>query len=214
MTKERKKANGPPVSDRDREPESVPDRELAPPSDREQEPGPAPAASVDQAIVDTFESEVAAARRQADENWDRFLRAEAELDNMRKRAERRREEALALQRRELLARFLEVMDNLERALAQGESEPAVVLAGVEATYRDLGRFLTREGVEAIHAMDEPFDPALHEAVGVVPLPATAQERVVAVDRPGYTLGGELLRPARVLVGQPATAEADEHAADE
>ncbi len=158
---------------------------------------------VDQAIAEAFEEELASATRKAEENWDRYLRAEAELENARKRAEKRREEALALQRREMLSKLLEVMDNLERALSHGEDDPKVLLDGVETTYRELARVLARDGVEQIAAMEQPFDPELHEAVGIVPMPAGEEEKVVAIDRPGYTIHGRLLRPARVLVGKPA-----------
>lgn len=163
---------------------------------------------VDQAIADAFATELAEARRLADHHWELYLRAEADLDNLRKRAERLREEALARQRRELLLRFLEVADNLERALAFGDADPAALVGGVETTYRELGRLLAREGVEPLAAMDAPFDPAFHEAVSVVTLPDLAEERVVAVEQPGYTLGAELLRPARVVVGRPPALEGD------
>jgi molecular chaperone GrpE len=153
-------------------------------------------------VVAAFEHELAEARRQADRYHDLYLRAEADLDNLRKRGERLREEALARQRRELLMRFLDVADNLERALAYSDAEPEALMAGVESTYRELGRILAREGVAAIDAMDAAFDPALHEAVSVVAVPGIDGERVVAVEQPGYTLDGELLRPARVIVGRP------------
>jgi molecular chaperone GrpE len=155
------------------------------------------------------ESELAAAQRErdealrrADELWDRYLRAEAEIDNTRKRAQRAREEALVQQRRELLGQVLTVMDNLERALAHADTGPESLKSGLEATYRELGRMLAAQGVERIEALDAPFDPQLHEAAAVVPVADAEQERVVAVDRPGYTLDGLLLRPARVVVGQP------------
>jgi molecular chaperone GrpE len=163
---------------------------------------------VDKTIVEAFESELAEAMRKADENWDRYLRAEAELENLRKRSERRRDEALQLQRREMLSACLEVMDNLERALTHGADDPAAVVEGVETTYRELARSLSRQGVEQMQALDEPFDPELHEAVGVVPLPPGKAEVIVVVDRPGYTLDGNLLRPARVLVGKPQDGEED------
>jgi molecular chaperone GrpE len=169
----------------------------------------AEADGVDSAVAAAFEEALADAMRRADEaeaqageNWDRYLRAEAELENQRRRAERLREEAQTRVRRELLGRVLEVADNLERALGSGDGNAAALLAGVQATHRDLLRLLEREGVAAIDAQDAPFDPAVHEAVGVVVLPGVDGERVVAVERPGYLLNGELLRPARVVVGQP------------
>lgn len=178
----------------------------SPPEDSGGEDG----GGVEAAVVTAFEIELAEALRRADEaeeaakaNYDRYLRTEADMDNLRKRSERLREEGQARVRRELLARFLDVGDNLERALSHADADPATVLDGVQATYRELMRVFAREGVATIDALDAPFDPALHEAVGAVPVPGLTEETVVAVEQPGYTLNGELLRPARVVVGQPA-----------
>ncbi len=144
--------------------------------------------------------------RRAEECWDRYLRAEAEIENTRKRALRQREEALASLRRDILSRMLTVADNLERALAHAGDDSGPLRAGVEATYRELTRILATEGVQRIEALDAPFDPALHEATAVVLRPDLQEERVIAVDLPGYTLDGALLRPARVVVGKPASSE--------
>jgi molecular chaperone GrpE len=162
----------------------------------------ASADSVGEAVVRAFEEELADANRRADENWDKYLRAEAELDNFRRAAERRRVEQVASERRRLLAELLAVADNLELALAHAETEGEPVRAGVEATYRALQRTLDREGVVGIDALEQAFDPSVHEAVSVVTVPGLDGERVVAVERPGYTVGGELLRAARVVVGRP------------
>ncbi|MFN2251640.1 MAG: nucleotide exchange factor GrpE, partial [Anaerolineae bacterium] len=158
---------------------------------------------IDEAISEAFETELAEARREADENWDRYLRAEADLENMRRRSGRLRDEAVQREKRELLLRFLEIADNLELALEHADSDPAALAEGVTGTYRAMGKALAGQGVEQIPALDQPFDPELHEAVGVVPAPGATEEKVVAVDRNGYTLDGDLLRPARVIVGQPA-----------
>ena len=64
------------------------------------------------------------------------------------------------------------------------------------------RALEREGVEAVDAMESALAPSGHEAVSVVAAPGIDEEQVVSVERPGYTLNGELLRPARVVVGRP------------
>jgi molecular chaperone GrpE len=168
-----------------------------------------PAGGVDEAVVSAFEAELAAALRRADEaerraeeSWDRYLRVEAELDNQRKRAERLREDAQDRLRRELLGRVLELGDNLERALSHSDADPAHLIDGVQATYRELQRFLAREGVRPVEALDTPFDPLQHEATGVITVPGLDEERVIAVEQTGYTLNGDLLRPARVVVGRP------------
>ena len=155
------------------------------------------------ALSEAFARELAEARRTADENHDLYVRAVAEMQTVRRRAEERLQGQVEHMRRELLLRFLDVADNLERALKHADGDPAALAAGVDATYRDLERLLAREGVERIAAADAPFDPALHEATGAVPMPGLTAEQVVAVERAGYTVRGELLRPARVVVGQPA-----------
>ncbi|RIL11400.1 nucleotide exchange factor GrpE [bacterium] len=160
-------------------------------------------AGVDQAIVAAFEAELAEAHRKADESWDRYLRAEAELDNLRKAAERQRADATARVRRDLLGRVLEVADNLERALAHATADPQSLVAGIQATAREVERLLEREGVQRIAAQDAAFDPNLHDAVGLVNVPGLDDEKVISVEQAGYTLNGDLLRPARVIVGRPA-----------
>lgn len=154
-------------------------------------------------VVATFEEELAAARKAADESHDKYLRAEADLQNLRRVSEQRRRQAQAMATRELLGRFLDVADNLERALAVEGAEESPLHAGVAATLRELERLLEREGVAPIEAQDAPFDPALHEAVGAVTYPGLDEERVISVERKGYTIDGELLRAARVVVGRPA-----------
>lgn len=153
-------------------------------------------------LAATFAQELAEARRQADAHWDRYLRTQADLDNFRRRAEQLRREAVDRQKRELLGTVLEVADNVGRALALGDKADAEALrAGIASLQRELERLLAREGVAQVAAQDQPFDPSVHEAVGAVPVPGLTVDTVVAVELPGYTLNGELLRAARVVVGQ-------------
>ena len=166
--------------------------------------------AVSEAVAEAFASELAEAHRKADANWDLYLRAEADLDNLRRRSKRHTEEALRHLRRDLLTRMLDVVDNLERALSHAEADPGAVVDGVEGTYRALCRVLAQEGVVAIDAQDAPFDAALHDAAAVVPAPGVEEETVVSIERTGYTLDGELLRPARVVVGKPTEAKRAGH----
>jgi molecular chaperone GrpE len=184
-----------------------------------------PQKTVDERIIEEFEEELAAARREADENRDKYLRAVAEIENVKKRLGRLYEQRLQEGKRQLLLRFLEVADNLERALAMARHEDQAeegLLEGVDLTYRDLQRMLAQEGVEAMDVVGQPFDPRLHEAVEVVPWQMVAQsfdkirqvqggatagrddpkEIVVAEIRKGYLYRGQLLRPARVRVTKP------------
>lgn len=157
-----------------------------------------------ESLAETFARELAEARQLADAHWDRYLRCQADLDNFRRRAEQLRKEAMDRQKRDLLGTVLEVADNVGRALALGDKADAAALrAGIASLQREIDRVLAREGVTPIPAQDLPFDPAVHEAVGAVPVPGLKVDTVVAVELPGYTLNGELLRAARVVVGQGA-----------
>ena len=132
-------------------------------------------------------------------NWKaKALELQAEMDNFRKRQQRRADEAIAAEKERLLNRFLSVADNLGRALAHSDEPEATLYQGVELTHRELMRLLESEGVNRIESVGQPFDPNLHEALAIMPAevePNTIIEEVEA----GYTLGDKLLRPARVIV---------------
>lgn len=160
-----------------------------------------------------LEQELAEAKRRADEYYDKYLRALAELDNTRKRLQRTYQERLLQARRDLLRRFLVVADNLERALEAAKSG-GDILEGVELTYRELQRFLSEQGVEPIEAIGKPFDPMLHEAVGVVSSDGVEEDTVVNELQRGYTHEGELLRPALVEVAKPPEASSEAAEAEE
>jgi molecular chaperone GrpE len=143
----------------------------------------------------------------ADENWDRYLRAAAEVENVRKRATRDVEHArrYALENfgRELLA----VKDSLEMGLEAAESADADSLReGSAATLKLLATTLERFGVSEIDPEGEPFDPEQHEAMTMQPSADVEPGSVLTVIQKGYSLNGRLLRPARVVVAsEPADA---------
>jgi molecular chaperone GrpE len=136
------------------------------------------------------------------EMWrDRAQRLQAEMENFRKRQRRLTQEQIEANREHLLRNFLEISDNLERALASGEMEAENLRQGVTLTHRALMRLLDREGIEPIAAEGQPFDPAKHEAISTIPHTEVnaAPDTVFKVVQPGYRLAGRLLRPARVVV---------------
>jgi molecular chaperone GrpE len=144
--------------------------------------------------------ELAAARAKADENWERYLRAAAELENVRKRAARDVENArkFALERfgKELLA----VRDTLEMGLAAADSATVEsLIEGKQATLKLLTTVMSQFGMEEVDPAGEPFDPELHEAISVQPSETVEPGSVVNVVQKGYTLNGRLLRPAMVIV---------------
>jgi molecular chaperone GrpE len=148
------------------------------------------------------ESALAEAQAKADENWERYLRAAAETDNVRKRAARDVENAhkFAIERfgKELLA----VTDGLEMALAASDNASIEsLLEGSRATLKLLGTTMERFGISVIDPEGEPFDPELHEAISVQPSDTVEPGTVLNVVQKGYVLNGRLLRPAMVVVAE-------------
>ncbi|HEX5688914.1 MAG TPA: nucleotide exchange factor GrpE [Roseiflexaceae bacterium] len=148
-----------------------------------------------------------AARAEAADLHDKYVRMAAEAENVRKRAERDAAVLGARRVREFSLSLLEVADNLERALAHAPLGDAL-RPGVEATLQQLKSALRQQGVEPIAvAPGIPFDPQLHEAIAGQPADV-ARETVLEVAQTGYTFDGQLLRPARVVVALPARSTAD------
>ena len=145
-------------------------------------------------------SELEQAQSKAAENWDRYLRTAAELENVRKRASRDVENAhrFALERfgRELLA----VRDSLEMGLAAADNASVEsLIEGSKATLKILSTTMQQFGIEELDPAGEPFDPEFHEAISMQPSDDVEPGSVVAVVQKGYSLNGRLLRPAMVVV---------------
>ena len=137
----------------------------------------------------------------AEEQQDQILRLQADLENLRRRSERRRQEAVATARQDLLSGILPVLDNLERAL-QAAADPDDQLAvGVGMVRAQLLETLGRAGLEAVPAKG-PFDPRFHEVVACLPSEELAEGQIMAVVRTGYQADGVVLRPAQVQVAGP------------
>ncbi len=143
--------------------------------------------------------------REARAAHDRYLRALAELDNTRKRAQREREEYLRFANESLLRELLPILDNFDRAIQAVRTSEAVeaVVAGVELIQRELLRVLEKFGVTPFSSVGEPFNPERHEAVARVPATDHPEMTVVEETRRGYLLNGRVLRPAQVTVAVPS-----------
>lgn len=148
------------------------------------------------------ESELQAARQEIAELKDKYLRAAASLENARKQTERDAASRVSARLRVLYLRLLDVVDNLERALAYAdESDP--LAPGVRATRELLLDILRKDGVASVGiAPGDPFDPEFQEAIETREGPVD-EARVAEVRSPGYTFEGRVLRPARVAVLQPS-----------
>jgi molecular chaperone GrpE len=133
---------------------------------------------------------------------DRHLRLMAEFDNFRRRSFREREAARQAGIETLAAPLLEVLDNLERALAHaGDAPPGPWIDGVALTARQLAEALRGVGVEPVDPLGRPFDPACHDALAMAPSAEVPADHVVQVVSRGYRLGDRVLRPARVIVSR-------------
>lgn len=150
---------------------------------------------------------LAEAQASAQENWNKYLRAAADLDNVRKRAARDVEQARKFGVERMAAEMLVVLDSLEMGLgAAGGASVEALVQGQEATLRLLKAALEKFGVTEIAPGGQAFDPQLHEALSLQPTPAAAPGSVVAVVQKGYQLNGRLLRPARVVVAAAAETQ--------
>ena len=163
---------------------------------------------VNDARVEDLEAQVAELR-------DNLLRAMAETENIRKRAERQLEDAHKFAVTGFARDILSVADNLERAVAavpeerRGEHELlGILLEGVKAVQASFVQAMVSNKIERIEPVGEPFDPNLHEAMFEVPGTDLPNGTVAQVIEPGYRLHERLLRPARVGVAKSAAAPKD------
>ncbi|MEW6749549.1 MAG: nucleotide exchange factor GrpE [Candidatus Latescibacterota bacterium] len=169
-----------------------------------------PPISADGGPGDEPEDPVAAlaiARAEAQANYDRFLRAAAELDNYRKRTARVRMEVREDVLRDVLLSIAPVLDNLGRALSQESEEVQALKQGVALIYSQFQEVLRSFGLEVIEAKGQPFDPTVHEALMEVPSPDQPPGTVIEVMEKGYTLNNKVVRPSRVIVSRGNGADA-------
>ena len=150
-----------------------------------------------EAKIAALEAELAVAN-------ERVMRASAEAQNARRRAEQDVEKAHKFGAEKIIKDMLTVVDNLERAVEAASAEGAEmssVVEGVNLTLKSLVDALTRHNVETIDPEGEPFNPELHQAMSMVPQPDVEPNTVINVFQRGYTLNGRLMRPAMVVVSK-------------
>jgi molecular chaperone GrpE len=143
------------------------------------------------------------AEERAKSHWEQYLRAVADLDNVRKRAQRDIEAANRYGLEKFAAELLPVRDSLELAVQNAENATDIrsLKQGQEATLQLLAKALEQLGIVTINPVGEPFDPARHEAMMAQPSNTAEPNSVLQVVQPGYELNGRLLRPARVIVSK-------------
>ncbi len=148
------------------------------------------------------EEALAAAQAKAQENWNSYLRAVAELDNFRKRTERELENARKFAIERFAQELVTVGDALEAGIQAGVANPGpALLEGAQATLRQLHRAFEKGGIKVVDPAGQAFDPAWHEAMVAQESAAHPPNTVLTVIQKGYSLNGRLLRPARVVVSK-------------
>jgi len=165
--------------------------------------------------IEQLKAALAKAEQEKKENWDKFLRAAADLENYRRRTKRDLDDARAEAKTRVLKEMLPVIDNLERAVAHAEDaanagDLAAIVDGVRLVLRQFGTALERSDVHAVEADGQPFDPNVHEAISQQETADKPAGTVLNVLQRGYKLGDRLLRPALVVVAkQPPSPEPGE-----
>ncbi|MBN2702068.1 MAG: nucleotide exchange factor GrpE [Methylothermaceae bacterium] len=145
------------------------------------------------------------ADRQAEENWDKLLRAQAELENLHRRMERELKNSQKYAIEKFAQELLSVADSLELGLqAAGETdELEKIREGVELTLKQLLTVFDRFQIKVIEPLGEKFDPEYHQAMTTEDIEGVEPDTVVKVFQKGYTLNDRLIRPALVVVAKPS-----------
>lgn len=153
--------------------------------------------------LSTLQSELEDIRLKADEYLDGWQRARAEFSNYKKRVQKEREETRTFITAEILAKYLDVVDDFKRALDDRPSDVEIGAwaEGIDMIYRKLKGILEAEGVEEISAEGEAFDPKFHEAITFEESDDHNEGEILGVVQPGYQIGNRIIRPAQVRVAK-------------
>lgn len=165
------------------------------------EPAAEPAA-LESTTVTAVEQELQQALAKANENYELYLRARAEGENIRRRAQDDIAKAHKFAIESFAEALLPVMDSLEKAVEASASAPDALREGVELTLKQLRAAFEKGRLTVIDPVGQKFDPHLHQAISMVPAPAgTAPNTVVTVLQKGWMIADRILRPALVTVAQ-------------
>jgi molecular chaperone GrpE len=150
--------------------------------------------------METLEQQLIEAQAQSAEYKDGWQRTLADFQNYKRRVDGESAETYQNAVRNIIRRYLPVLDDMERALAHRPADLPWV-DGIDLIYRKLQSILEAEGVQRIEAEGQPFDPNFHEAVSQEPVEAVESGTVIGVIQQGYMLGERVIRPAQVRVSQ-------------
>ena len=156
----------------------------------------------DNSKIEDLESQLEEAQQSAKDNWDKLLRSQAEMENLKRRTSKDLENAHKFALDGFVKALLEVSDSLSMGLKSATDDKATLentIEGLELTNKVFSSTLEKFGVEAVSPIGEKFNPELHEAVTMVPMPDKTSNTVLEVIQTGFTLNGRLVRPALVIV---------------
>ena len=158
------------------------------------------AQTTDAARIADLEAQLAKARQEAAENWNKYVRERADIENFRKRQERVLTDRVQNQKKALIQKLLGVLDNVERALVyQDTLDKQGLQQSLRMVQWQMNEVMRSEGINPVPTVGEPFNPYVHEAIEAVENSDQPEGTVVEEVLKGYTLGEETLRPAHVKV---------------
>ncbi len=151
--------------------------------------------------ADSLEAQLEDAQAKASENWEHYLRAKAEMDNLRRRNTKDVESAHKYGIEKLVNELLPVLDSMGMGLAIEDASAESLREGMEMTMSMLKKMMENIGIEEIDPLNEKFDAAKHQAVTMQPNADVEPNTVIAVMQKGYALNNRLIRPAMVMVSK-------------
>jgi len=157
-------------------------------------------------IADSIEAQLEDAQAKASENWDHFIRAKAEMDNLRRRSTKDIENAHKYGIEKFVTELLPVLDSMGMGLAVEDARAESLREGMEMTLNMLEKMMEKLGIEEIDPMNEKFDAAKHQAMTMQPNADVEPNTVIAVMQKGYSLNDRLIRPAMVMVSKAVETE--------
>lgn len=179
--------------------------EAAPGAEASDPGAPPKAANPSTTEIESLQAKAA----KADEHWERLLRTTADLENFRKRAARERQDAIKFANESLMTKLIPALDNFDMALAAagGAADASIesLKTGVSMIHSQLKGALIEAGLEEIDAMNQVFDPNIHEAVAQEDSTEVPEGHVIRQLRKGYRLRERLIRPATVVVARKPSA---------
>jgi molecular chaperone GrpE len=153
--------------------------------------------------ADSLETQLETAQAKATENWELYIRAKAEMDNLRRRNAKDVENAHKFGIEKFVNELLPVVDGMHAGLAVEEASAESLREGMELTMSMIQKMMEKLGIEEVDPMNEKFDPEKHQAMSMQPSADVEPNTVIAVMQKGYLLNDRLIRPAMVMVSKAA-----------